>query len=104
MIKKFAQSSKVWAGYGLFLLQRHRSEDSRKLLHRALESLPKRKHIKTIAKFAQMEFKFGEPERGRTIFEGIMSNYAKRVDLWSVYLDMEVRSGDLEVTRYVCCF
>lgn len=34
-----------------------------------------------------MEFKHGSPERGRAIFEGIVRNYPKRLDLWSVYLD-----------------
>lgn len=55
--------------------------------------------IKTIVKFAQMEFKFGEAERGRTIFEGVMSNYPKRVDLWSIYLDMEIRAGEQDIIR-----
>lgn len=48
-----------------------------------------------------MEFKHGEAERGRTIFEGVMSNYPKRVDLWSIYLDMEIRAGEQDIIRYV---
>ncbi|RKO83650.1 hypothetical protein BDK51DRAFT_32283 [Blyttiomyces helicus] len=55
--------------------------------------------MKAICKFAQMEFKYDEAKRGRTIFEGIMSNYPKRVDLWSVYVDMETKNSDLEITR-----
>ena len=55
--------------------------------------------IKAICKFAQMEFKFGEAERGRTIFEGIVTNYPKRTDLWSIYLDMEERIGDVAILR-----
>jgi rRNA biogenesis protein RRP5 len=47
-----------------------------------------------------MEFKFGEAERGRTIFEGVMSNYPKRVDLWSIYLDMEIRAGEQDIIRW----
>jgi rRNA biogenesis protein RRP5 len=46
-----------------------------------------------------MEFKHGEPERGRTIFEGIISNYPKRLDQWSIYLDMEIRTGEQETIR-----
>jgi rRNA biogenesis protein RRP5 len=53
----------------------------------------------TISKFAQMEFKYGEAERGRTLFEEILSNYPKRVDLWSVYLDMEIKTGEAENIR-----
>jgi rRNA biogenesis protein RRP5 len=55
--------------------------------------------IKTICKFAQMEFKYGDAERGRTMFEGIMTNYPKRVDLWNIFLDMEIRIGDLATIR-----
>lgn len=56
----------------------------------------------TISKFAQMEFKYGEAERGRTLFEEILSNYPKRVDLWSIYLDMEIKTGETENIRFVC--
>ncbi|KAJ3186618.1 hypothetical protein HDU85_007438 [Gaertneriomyces sp. JEL0708] len=99
MTKRFKESSKVWTNFGLFCLRRRKVDDARKLLQRSLQSLAKRKHVKTICKFAQMEFKYGEPERGRTIFEGIMSNYPKRVDLWSIYLDMEIKCGDAAITR-----
>jgi hypothetical protein len=27
------------------------------------------------------------------MFEGIVSNYAKRMDIWSIYMDMEVKYG-----------
>ncbi|KAG0334330.1 rRNA biogenesis protein rrp5 [Podila humilis] len=99
MTKKFSQSSKVWTGFGHFQLHHGHLEAGRELLQRSLKSLPKRKHIKTISKFAQLEFKYGEPERGRTIFEGVMSNYPKRIDLWSVYIDMEIRNGEQDAVR-----
>ena len=51
-------------------------------------------------KFAQLEFKFGEPERGRTVFESVLSNYPKRVDLWSIYIDMMIRLEDPQPVRY----
>jgi rRNA biogenesis protein RRP5 len=54
-----------------------------------------------IIKFAQMEYKYGEAERGRTIFEGIFSNYPKKVDAWSVCIDMELKyNSDLASVRY----
>lgn len=52
-----------------------------------------------ISKFAQLEFKHGFPERGRTLFEGILSNYPKRVDIWNIYVDMETKVGDTEIMR-----
>jgi len=46
-----------------------------------------------------MEFKSGDPERGRSIFESVLRNYPKRMDLWSVYLDQEIRGGDVQRCR-----
>ena len=46
-----------------------------------------------------MEFKHGECERGRTIFEGVLTQYPKRIDLWSVYIDMEIKTGEIDKTR-----
>ena len=44
MAKKFRESCKVWVQYGLFLLRtKHDADGARKLLQRALKSLPKRK-------------------------------------------------------------
>ena len=40
-----------------------------------------------------LEFKNSRPESGRTMFEGIVSNYPKRMDIWAVYMDMEVKYG-----------
>lgn len=33
-------------------------------------------------------------ERGRSMFEGVLRNYPKRLDLWSVYLDQEIAAGE----------
>ena len=51
--------------------------------------------VEMISKFAQLEFKFGEPERGKTLFEGSLSSYPRRVNLWFVYMD-QVRWAFLE--------
>lgn len=99
MCKKFKDSKKVWIKYAGFLLKKGSTTEAHKLLERALQSLPKRKHIQTICKFGQLEFKHGSPEYARFIFEGLVSNHPKKTDLWSVYLDMETAHGDVDVTR-----
>eukprot|EP00002_Diphylleia_rotans_P029609 TRINITY_DN6038_c0_g1_i1.p1 TRINITY_DN6038_c0_g1~~TRINITY_DN6038_c0_g1_i1.p1 ORF type:complete len:1954 (+),score=468.69 TRINITY_DN6038_c0_g1_i1:60-5921(+) len=99
LISKYKQSKKVWIRYGQFKLNHKLVEDFRKVLERALQVLPKRKHIPTIIKFAIMEFKGGSSERGRAIFNSVLGNYPKRVDLWSVFLDMEVKAGNQDLTR-----
>ena len=53
------------------------------------------------SKFAQLEFRSatGVPERGRTLFEGLLDSYPKRTDLWNVLLDLEMKLGDKEQVR-----
>lgn len=101
MAKRFSQSKKVWVGFSLFYMKQGKLDLGRKLLQRSLKSLPKRKHIETIVQFALHEFKYGEPQRGQTMFESILTNYPKRSDLWSVYLDMMIKQGDVEPVRQI---
>ncbi|OCH94735.1 U3 snoRNP-associated protein Rrp5 [Obba rivulosa] len=91
--KKFGQSSKVWTLFADHYLRHGKLEEARQLLPRSLQSLEKRKHLKTISKFAQLEYKLGDPERGKTLFEGIIDSHPKRWDLWSIYMDMEASQG-----------
>ncbi|CAH3151677.1 unnamed protein product, partial [Porites evermanni] len=101
MSKRFSQSKKVWVNFGAFYMKQGKLESGRKLLQRSLKSLPKRKHIATIVQFALHEFRYGEPQRGQTMFESILTNYPKRSDLWSVYLDMMIKQGDAEPVRQI---
>lgn len=48
-----------------------------------------------------MEYKLGDPERGRTIFEGIVDTHRKRLDLWNIYIDMEAGQQNIHAIRYV---
>lgn len=57
--------------------------------------------LKTISKFAQLEYKLGDPERGKTIFEGIVDSHPKRWDLWSVYIDMAASQDDMTSVRSI---
>eukprot|EP01130_Rhizamoeba_saxonica_P018644 TRINITY_DN9400_c0_g1_i1.p1 TRINITY_DN9400_c0_g1~~TRINITY_DN9400_c0_g1_i1.p1 ORF type:complete len:1891 (-),score=497.58 TRINITY_DN9400_c0_g1_i1:96-5768(-) len=99
LIKKFKSHKSVWIRYIIFLFRQNKPEEARNLLPRALKSLPRRKHIQTISKVAQLEFKIGQVERGRTMFEDLIGSYAKRADLWNIYIDHETRLGDIERIR-----
>ena len=50
-------------------------------------------------RFGVLEFKHGESERGKSIFENIVSNYPRRVDQWNVYIDMAVKGGEVGFAR-----
>ena len=55
--------------------------------------------LKTISRFAQLEYKYGEAERGKTLFEGIVDSHPKRWDLWSIYMDMEASQENIQSLR-----
>ncbi|XP_038881067.1 rRNA biogenesis protein RRP5 isoform X2 [Benincasa hispida] len=98
MIKRFKHSCKVWLRRMQSLLKNGQVE-IQSILNRALLCLPKRKHIKFISQTAILEFKCGVADRGRSMFEGILREYPKRTDLWSIYLDQEIRLGDADMIR-----
>ena len=97
--KKFNKEKEVWIKFGIFYYKNNKLNDGRFILQRSLQSLDKREHIEMSSKFAQIEFRYGEAERGKTMFETILANYPKRTDLWSVYADQLVKTGDLEAAR-----
>jgi len=55
--------------------------------------------VEVISKFAHLENRLGEPERAQTLMEHILTSYPKRVDVWSSYVDMLVKNGQLESAR-----
>lgn len=101
MIRKFKSSAKVWLKQIQSLMERGMGDVAHKTLDQSLLSLPRRKHIKVISRAALLEYKSGSVERARSIFEGILRNYPKRTDLWSVYLDQEIRVGEVPVIRAI---
>ncbi|XP_071503484.1 LOW QUALITY PROTEIN: protein RRP5 homolog [Diadema antillarum] len=101
MIKRFKFNPDVWTGFGTFLMKNGRHEQARRLMQRSFKSLVQKDHIGVIVKFAQLEYRHAEPERGKTMFENVLSNYPKRTDIWSIYLDMTIRQGDVEPCRHL---
>ena len=74
-------------------VQRGEPAEAKQTLQRAVDVLPQAKHVEVLSKFAQLEFKHGAPERGRTAFDGVLASFPKRVDVWSVFLDMELKAA-----------
>ncbi|XP_073261303.1 rRNA biogenesis protein RRP5 isoform X2 [Populus alba] len=98
MSKKFKHSCKFWLKRVKWLLKQ-KQDGVQSVVQRALLCLPRHKHIKFISQTAIREFKCGVADRGRTLFEEILREYPKRTDLWSVYLDQEIKLGDADVIR-----
>ncbi|KAG8530236.1 uncharacterized protein KY384_004736 [Bacidia gigantensis] len=101
-VKKFTQSPDLYFNYATFLMTTLNEPDrARALLPRAMQALPPHTHLNLTSRFAQLEFKSpnGEAERGRTIFETLVSQWPKRLDLWNVLLDLEINQGEKEKAR-----
>ena len=101
-LKKHGKSPDLYLNYATFLMTTLAAADrARALLPRAMQSLPPHTHLAFTSKFAQLEFTSpnGDPERGRTVFETLLAQWPKRLDLWNVLLDLEIKQGDKEVVR-----
>ena len=112
--KKYGNSLEIWTAYIEFLIEMKQKledetqkfvledtefSDPKTVLQRSLQALTKDQHVAMISKYGMLEFKYGNPENGRTMFEGIVSNYPKRMDIWSIYMDMELKYGQGNVTQ-----
>ncbi|KAK2919332.1 protein RRP5 homolog isoform X1 [Channa argus] len=99
MVKRFRQNKAVWLSYSTFLLQQGQSDAANAVLQRALKSLPSKESVDMIAKFAQLEFRYGDVEKGRIMFDKVLTSYPKRTDLWSVFIDLMVKHGSQKEVR-----
>ncbi|EEQ35173.1 rRNA biobiogenesis protein rrp5 [Microsporum canis] len=100
--KKVSSTPDFFLNYANFLFDTMEApQRGRDLLPRALQSLPPHTHVEVTSRFGQLEFRSpnGDIERGRTVFEGLLSSFPKRIDLWNVLLDLEIKVGDEEQVR-----
>jgi len=97
--KKYKQNKNVWKAYAGFLFKASRITAARALLNRCLGILDKKDHVEVITRFATLEFSHGDAERGRTMFDNLLASYPGRTDLWSVYVDMVAKTGDIDGAR-----
>ena len=99
MVKKFSQVPKVWVNYAEFLMTTGNRTAAHELFKRALQTLSSDEHRNFIVRFATFQFRAGDPEHGRTIFENILSTFQKRMDIWNVFIDMEMKHGEADAVR-----
>ncbi|TMW57630.1 hypothetical protein Poli38472_003555 [Pythium oligandrum] len=98
MQKKFRKSKQTWLRALQYYVAQSEMNKAAETLQRALKSVEAHKHLTIILKYGQLMFEHDELDKARTIFEGILSNYPKRMDLWNVYLDKEIKFGGDVVT------
>uniref|UniRef100_A0A0R3RVQ9 S1 motif domain-containing protein n=1 Tax=Elaeophora elaphi TaxID=1147741 RepID=A0A0R3RVQ9_9BILA len=100
MLKRFRHDDlDVWFIYGQHLLETKRPDKARNLMKKAVNCLPRKYHVTILSRFAQLEFKFGDMEQSKTIFENILNSYPKRTDVWTVYVDLLIKAEKIENAR-----
>ncbi|XP_071604451.1 protein RRP5 homolog [Heliangelus exortis] len=99
MLKRFRQEKSVWLKYAAFLLKRGQTEATHRLLERALKALPTKEHVDVISRFAQLEFRFGDPQHAKALFESTLNTYPKRTDIWNIYMDIMIKHGSQKEVR-----
>jgi len=100
-VKKFKYKKTVWIAYFKYLIQNSRQEEAHNTLKQAIQCLPTYKHVQTVSKSAQLEYEYGSFLRGRLIFENLMDKYSKRVDLFFIWMDQEVKFHKIEKARSI---
>ena len=98
MVAKFPECRKAWINLIEFFFDQKMFDEARTAFAKSIKSLPARKQNRTTVKFAQFEFRSGNPERGASVFETLVAGSAK-TDSWSVYFDEMIRAGDMAATR-----
>lgn len=106
--KKYNFNLDIWKKYieYLFLAHNIKSDSSHsdhillqdvdltpleKVLSKAVQILDRKQQIELIRKFASEEYKYGNTEKGRTMYESIIHSYPKRTDIIATFLDLEIK-------------
>jgi len=99
MARKFCKEPEAWALLGKHYFVKKNFKEARFTLQRSLQNLDKKSHVEISSRFGVLEFKHGESERGKSIFENIVANFPRRVDQWNVYIEMVVKAKETEFAR-----
>jgi len=102
MCRRFRSKKKAWIAYAKFLLYSKRLEEAFALSKRALKSLPTYKHIWLMSHFGQLLYENKKQEQARAVFEALLRENPRRSDLLSLFLDQEVKHGEIQTVRQIC--
>lgn len=99
LCKLYSDVPESWIRVIRFYLKQGDANQANLHYGKSLQALHPRHHVHMATQAALLEFKLGDPERGRSIMERVLMDNPKRLDLWNVYLDQEVKHGELQRTR-----
>ncbi|CDR95829.1 Protein RRP5 homolog [Babesia bigemina] len=86
-LKKFGKSKKVWNTYLRLLYEHVRDfEAARQVYEKCLVRIPSHKKVYMITSTALLEFKHASADRGQMLFENLLLDNPRRMDVWMQYI------------------
>jgi rRNA biogenesis protein RRP5 len=90
MTSKFRTERRTWERLGVVLVDQGKRDQLKRTLKDMGEVLKRDDASLAIVHIAIHEYKHGNPENGRALFEGLLRKVPKRSDVWSTYIDQEL--------------
>eukprot|EP01012_Entosiphon_sulcatum_P059216 TRINITY_DN83577_c0_g1_i1.p1 TRINITY_DN83577_c0_g1~~TRINITY_DN83577_c0_g1_i1.p1 ORF type:complete len:398 (-),score=73.68 TRINITY_DN83577_c0_g1_i1:46-1239(-) len=87
---KYPLEQRLWEANYKLCLEMGDAEGAKEVGKKALQHIPTAKHKDMLLRFAALEMKQGDVERGRSIFESLIARMPKKTDIWSIYVDLEI--------------
>ncbi|XP_050429060.1 protein RRP5 homolog [Adelges cooleyi] len=100
MNRKFRDSIDAYLHCASVYFKLNKAGKARFILQKALSHLPIKSHVSMISRFALIENSEGSSEEAQTLFEHILTSYPSRIDVWSIYIDMLVKSNKIDLARH----
>jgi rRNA biogenesis protein RRP5 len=95
------KSKKIWIAFHKYKILARDALGAKEQLTRSLQALSSHKHVEVISRFALTEFEHGSIDNGRLLFEELLSSYPKRSDLWFLFIDKEIKGGNIPAARHL---
>ncbi|KAF2896680.1 hypothetical protein ILUMI_09495 [Ignelater luminosus] len=99
--RKFKQDLKMWLDIGRVYYKHKQIQKARSFKDAALLTFTKRQCVTLLVQYAIMEFEYGEKAHAEALFETVLQNEPKRVDIWCTYVDQVIKKADIDTARNI---
>ena len=101
--KRYKEDVDCWLGYlnccYMLLPKEKGSEKSSEVLKQAMMLVPSNSKVRLLSGYGVILYKYDSYDKGRTIFEDLLSKYPKKIDIWYIYIDQESKLNNLQYVR-----
>ncbi|XP_013135735.1 PREDICTED: protein RRP5 homolog [Papilio polytes] len=99
MLRKYRRQLQAYCAAGSACYQLGLLDKARQIMQKGLTALEKREHVSLLVRFAQLERGCGAAERAAALLDHVLAAYPHRVDVAALYVDMLIKSNDIEQIR-----